>query len=330
MTTIHDLEDFQPTASWTNLRLYGDLLRRVRRFFESRDFLEVVTPLLSRDTVVDRHIDPFPVQLDGDGRNPGSGPAYFLQTSPEFHMKRLLAAGANAIYQVTRAFRAAERGTLHNPEFTIVEWYRQADSMREGIDLLNEFAQSVLQCPAAELLSYQNAFQRHANIDPLNATTEQLNDVVTGLSLSTASHNSPDRDTMLNLILDELIQPKLGVGRPTILFDYPASQAALAKVRRGQPSVAERFELFVEGVELANGYHELLDPRELLKRNREINAQRRGDGKRELPSESRLSQAMRHGLPPCCGVALGFDRLVMLAAGARTIDEVISFPIERA
>lgn len=323
--------DFLPTASWPNLRLRAALLRRVRSFFDSRGFLEVETPILSADVVVDRHLDPFCTTLCDDPRRPEVGRRLWLQTSPEFHMKRMLAAGAPAIYQVARVFRNAERGAWHNPEFTMVEWYRPGDDLQAGMQLLSELSEELLARGPAERISYARAFVQHVGIDPHAATGERLAAHAAHLGIAApASLSIEDRDAWLDLLLVERVQPHLGRRAPAILYDYPASQAALARVRDTEPPVAERFELYVDGIELANGYHELLDPRVLRDRNRRSNELRALDGKPPLPEESRLLIAMQSGLPSCSGVALGFDRLAMIAAGARSIDEVLAFPIERA
>jgi lysyl-tRNA synthetase class 2 len=322
--------DFAPTAPWHNLLLRAQLLRRLRSFFDERGFVEVETPLLSADTVIDRHLDPLPVTVFDDPQYPEVGRRMWLQTSPEFAMKRLLASGGAAIYQVTRAFRGGERGILHNPEFTIAEWYRTGDGMDHGMQLLSDLIEQLLELGPAEYQTYQNAFQQHVGIDPHTASIDALQQAAVARDLAIPdSIASDDRDSWLDLLLVECVEPHLGRDRPTILYDYPASQAALAVVR-GDPPVAERFELYVRGIELANGYHELLDPAVLGSRNSKSNAQRSADGKYQLPEPSRLLAAMQHGLPPCTGVALGFDRLIMIAAGAETIGEVIPFPIERA
>jgi lysyl-tRNA synthetase class 2 len=312
------------------LRLRADLLARVRAFFAERKFLEVETPLLSADVVVDRYLDPLLVTLPDDPRQPEHGRQLWLQTSPEFGMKRLLAAGGEAIYQITRSFRAGERGPLHNVEFTIVEWYRRGDDMRQGMQMLSEMAEALLPFGPTETLSYAEAFLRHVGVDPHTATVAELRAASTrhGVDVSQGFAEA-DRDNWLNLLVAELVEPHLGQTRPTILFDYPASQAALAQTH-GDPPVAARFELYVRGIELANGYHELLDASVLRRRNEQANQQRASDGKTALPAESRLLAAMEHGLPACTGVALGFDRLAMLVAGATRIDDVLAFPIDRA
>lgn len=291
------------------------MLRRLRAFFDSRGFLEVETPLLSHDVVVDRHLDPLSAILFSDPREPDVGDRLWLQTSPEFAMKRLLVTGAEqlrSIYQITRAFRGGEVGSLHNPEFTMVEWYRLGDDYAAGMQLLSDLAEEMLSLGTPERLTYREAFQRFAGVDPFEQTS------------------GADHDLHLDLLLTQKVEPHLGQDRPTILYDYPASQSALAQIRDGNPPVAERFELYVRGMELANGYHELLDPAGLRERNRVNNQLRQSDGKPVLPEESRLLAAMDHGLPACSGCALGFDRLMMAATGAKSIQEVLAFPISRA
>jgi lysyl-tRNA synthetase class 2 len=315
-----------PTANCENLRRRAKLLGVVREFFAARDFLEVETPILSADSVVDRHLDPFPVVISQEPPI-----VYWLQTSPEFAMKRLLAAGTTAIYQVARVFRREELGPLHNPEFTMVEWYRSGDGLAAGMQLLGDLCDHVLNRGRSELITYAEAFQRYVGVDPHQAETAALVSAVRQAGISAPeSLAETDRDGWLDLLLVERIQPRLGVTRPVILYDFPASQAALAQIRPGPPAVAERFELYVSGMELANGYHELTDPAELRRRNAAVNAQRRSDGKSPLPEESRLLAAMESGLPESTGVALGFDRLAMVALGAKDLREVIAFPFDRA
>lgn len=246
-------------------------------------------------------------------------------------MKRLLAAGGGRMYQVARVFRQDELGPLHNPEFTLVEWYQPGEDMAAGMELTSDLCEAILGRGPAERLSYAEAFDHFVGIDPLSIDNQQLVAAVKDCGIEPpASLDLNDRDVWLDLLMVDRIQPNLGVDRPTLLYGYPASQAALAQVQPGNPLVAERFELYVDGIELANGYHELLDPAELRRRNREVNAQRLADGKETLPEESRLLAAMKAGLPASVGVALGFDRLVMLALGARSVAEVMAFPIDRA
>ena len=320
MTAGSTPDDHQPTAALGMLRQRAALLRQLRAFFDRRGFVEVETPIVSHDTVVDRHLDPIPVTVNGS--------EMWLQTSPEFCMKRLLAAGATSIYQMTRAFRDHEYGQLHNPEFTILEWYRVGDSLDDGMCLLEAVATQMLDMAKTERLTYREAFLRYANIDPLTASTEDI--INTCRQQSAAPDLGEDRDNWLNFLLADVVEPHLGADCPTVLYHYPSSQAALARVSRDDDRVAERFELYVRGVEIANGYHELCDPDELLRRTVVSNHQRVQDTKVALPEESRLLAAMRAGLPPCTGVALGVDRLLMLQAGCSDIADVIAFPFARA
>jgi len=325
------MHDFRPTADATTLRRRAELLRTVRTFFFDHGFLEVETPIVSHDTVVDRHLDPLSTEV----RGLGSPRPMWLQTSPEFAMKRLLTLpGLGPFYQITRAFRQEERGPRHNPEFTIVEWYRPGDDYDAGMRLLSDLCHELLGRGEAERLTYNEAFRRHVGVDPHRATLDELIAVAEkraphGAAAFRQSNSPSDRDAWLDLLLVECVEPHLGRTSPTILCDYPATQAALAQVR-GDPPTAERFELYVDGLELANGYHELLDADVLRDRNVENNRLRTIDGKPPLPIESRLLDAMRHGLPACTGCALGFDRVTMLACGKRDIAEVLTFPIDRA
>ncbi|MCR4412890.1 MAG: EF-P lysine aminoacylase GenX, partial [Thermoguttaceae bacterium] len=252
MSGVPCRDDFRPTASWERLRLRAGLLQKVRGFFDQRGFLEVETPILSADTVVDRHLDPVAVDMPlGQGTR-----RYWLQTSPEFAMKRLLAAGGTALYQIARVFRADERGPLHNPEFTLVEWYRVGDDLDGGMALLSDLGECLFGRGPAERIAYAEAFERYVGLDPHAASAHDLAAAIRREGVPfPESLDRDDRDGWLDVLLVERIQPRLGWARPTILYHYPASQAALAQVAPGPPPVAERFELYVRGIELANGYH---------------------------------------------------------------------------
>ncbi len=323
------------TASFAALRRRADLLAEVRQFFCQRGFLEVETPLLCSETVVDRHLDPLPIDarragIPGRDSN-GTRDTWWLQTSPELGMKRLLAAGSGDIFQITRAFRAGEVGRLHNIEFTMLEWYAVNDSVDTAIERLRLLADRLLQRGLAHRMPYAEAFAQVASIDPHRATCRQLRDAASDLALPVPTSIDPqNRDDWLDLLFALAVQPTLGKEVPLVLYDYPASQAALATIRRDEIPVAERFELFLDGVELANGYHELRDADELSARITAANAQRRRDGKMALPVPHKLLDAMRAGLPPCCGVAMGLDRVTMLACGADNLAEVIALPVDRA
>ena len=336
---------YLPTASPEMLTLRAELLHVLREFFRRQDYVEVETPILSADIVVDAHLEPFLTTLS-------SGQEYFLQTSPEFAMKRLLAGGMRAIVQFTRAFRVGEQGRRHNPEFSIVEWYRVGDAHREQMDFVEQLVgtirdevqrrplpggcrpnASLCQQLPFERLTYDEAFERYAGQKVLSADIDDLRRLALGRNLhppESLSHE--DRDDWLNWLLAELVEPHLGQSRPTFLYDYPASQAALAVIRTSSdgPPVAERFELYIGGIELCNGYHELTDADELRDRMRVQAAIRTAQYSRPLPETNRLLDAMEAGLPASSGVALGWDRLLMLAVGADSIEDVIAFPFDRA
>jgi elongation factor P--(R)-beta-lysine ligase len=307
------------------LRQRAELLARLRAFFAKRGFLEVETPLLDSEIIPELHIEPFGVLA-----NPrDASPALWLQASPELHMKRLLAEGLPAIYQVTRSFRHGERGQLHNPEFTMVEWYRAGDDMEAGIGLLESLCQEVVGAPEAVRTSYRNAFLQYVGIDTHRASPAELASAARRLSVAIPEQFAgADRDEWLNLLLATVAEPRLGASGPEILYDYPASQSALAAmVVRDGVEVAERFELYWRGIELANGYHELTDAAALRRRLEQVNIDRASAGRPALPLPERLLAAMTDPeLPACTGCALGFDRLAMLACGASSIDEVIAFP----
>jgi len=333
------------SAKFAALVQRADLLRRLRNFFHERGFLEVETPLVADEVIPELHIEPIPLGDSplflpatiepGNDRKQEKGTVPFsscfssswLQASPELHMKRLLSAGAGSIFQVTHSFRAGERGRLHNPEFTIVEWYRVGDDMRAGIELVDELMQSLLDAPPATRTTYAEAFERHAGINPHSASLEELAstmEVPLGMDRG-------NRDEWLNAILAARVEPQLGRDRPEIIYHYPATQAALAKTTTSPAGyeVAERFELYYRGIELANGYHELSDAAEQRRRFEAVNAARKADGRPALPLPERLLAALEAGLPDCIGVALGFDRLAMLAMGATSIDDVMTFPSSR-
>jgi len=326
---VSDPHDWRPSAPLSALRARAQILATIRAFFAERAVLEVETPYLSSAGTTDPHIDSFELRFQGPG--PVADHPLWLHTSPEFPMKRLLAAGSGPIYQLGRVFRQGEVGRRHNPEFTLLEWYRPGWDHHQLMDEVEALVQRVLglASTAAERLSYAQAFQRHLGIDPHYSDSETLQQIaierdpgVAGLQL--------ERDGWLDLLLTHYIEPHLGVGRPTLLMDYPPSQAALARIRPGEPPVAERFELYIDGLELANGFHELGDAGEQAARFRAEQAARRAAAQPEVAADQRLLAALAAGLPPCAGVALGVDRLVMVALGASSLAEVVAFPLERA
>lgn len=311
-----------PNASISVLRERANILAKIRKFFDEQGFFEVQTPILSRDTVVDQTIDPVQTSLQVGGTQI----THYLQTSPEFAMKRIMAAGAPAIYQICSAVRADEIGDHHNLEFTILEWYRAGDSYHAGMDLLDQFAQQLMGVPPARRLTFFDAIREFCGVDFFTLEASQAIEQLAEIAGSKAD--------LFETIMVEKIEPALAEYPSVILYDWPENQAALAEVRPvhgvGIQRVAERFELYLSGCEIANGYHELCDAEVLLNRNTENNQARKQAGRDTLPSESRLLEAMRFGLPKCCGVALGVDRLVMLALGKDSIRDVMAFDSMRA
>jgi len=299
---------------------------QVREFFAERGVLEVETPLLGAAPVSDPHLETFAVDTEGAAGNQ----RLFLQTSPEYAMKRLLAAGSGPIYQLCKAFRRGEQGRWHNPEFTMLEWYRPGFDHHQLMDEVEELLMRTVGAEPADRMTYDQVVLEHLGLSPLDATAQQLRCCAEsrGLTVATLPHDDPD--PWLDLLFASVVQPRLGLSRPVLVYDYPAGQAALARIRRHEPPVAERFELFVDGVELANGYHELIDPAEQQRRFELDLERRRLRGLPAVPLDERLAAALDAGLPACAGVAVGFDRLVMLAAGARVLAEVVTFPFERA
>jgi lysyl-tRNA synthetase class 2 len=298
------------------LRGRSDLLARLRRWFVADGFVEVETPIASREVIPERHIAPVALS---------SGE--WLQASPEMAMKRLLCHGAGPIFQVAHAFRAGERGVLHSPEFTMVEWYRPGDDLGAGLDRVDRLMRDLLASPPAVRTSYREAFARNVGVDPHTAGVEELRRLACDRLGDDFVECGEDRDEWLNLLLAKLVEPSLGRDGPELLFHYPASQAALARRTRDErgAEVAERFELYWRGVELANGYAELTDAAELRTRLERANDLRAADGDPRLPMpEGLLADMESPGLPPSCGVALGFDRLAMLALGAESIAEVMA------
>ncbi|GHT26288.1 hypothetical protein FACS18942_03470 [Planctomycetales bacterium] len=327
----------------SNLIRRSEVLRLIRMFFEQRDFTEVQTPVLSADTVVDRFVEPLEITNEALPLNHHNNRQYFLQTSPEFAMKRLLASGMTAIYQIAPVFRSGDRGRFHNTEFTMLEWYRVGDDYQTGRKFLAELVQFVTSNisfseksinTGISFSTYRNVFENYTGINPHTAEPEQLKQTAERFKVPFPDSftENTDKDEWLDLLFSELVQKHL---RNFIVYDFPASQSQLAKIRlvkSGQEEylVSERFELFFKGLEIANGYNELLDAEELQRRFQNIAAQRQMDGKKSLPLESRLIQAMESGLPQCSGTALGIERLLMYLLKADSIEDVMAFTVETA
>ena len=321
--------DWRPAATLERLALRARLLTTAREFLNQRGLLEVETPLAVNAAVTDVHLASAEVRF-GHELAPR-----FLHTSPEYAMKRLLAAGSGDIWQICKVFRADERSALHNPEFTMLEWYRLGFDMAALIGEVTELVQALLRvggvpARAAHRLTYREAFLEHVGVDPLEADREALEIAAAPAALPDATLRSLSRDELLDLLMAVCIGPQLGRGALTFITHYPASQAALARLDAADPRVAHRFELYADGVELANGFHELADSAEQRRRFEADQRERQRRGIAAPALDERLLAALAQGLPDCAGVALGFDRVAMLAAGAARIDEVLSFTYDQA
>ena len=314
---------WRPRGDRTRWERRAGIIAGVRTFFTSRGVLEVETPVLGARGAMDPAIASFSATGPDDRIR-------WLQTSPEYAMKRMLAAGSGPIFQITRAFRAGEEGPHHNPEFTLLEWYRPGFDHHRLMDEVEELVAATLECGAPRRIEYARAFRELAGIDIDTASHETLREHARRAGASEPTAKGLDRDGCLDLLLSHTVQPllaRLAGARAVFLHDYPASQAALARVeRRSGGDRAQRFELFVDGLELANGYHELTDEAEQVRRFAEEAERRRRDALPPMAMDERLAAALAHGLPPCAGVAMGLDRLVMLALDLPSIQDAIAFP----
>lgn len=320
---------WQPSAPLEAIKARGVLLAAIRDYFREAGVLEVETPACSAFAVTDPALCSLTTCYTGPGA--ASGRELYLHTSPEFPMKRLLAAGSGPIYQICKVFRDGEAGRIHNPEFTLLEWYRPGFNQHQLMDEVARLIQAVLPSSGpVHRVSYAELFQSHLGIDPHNSSAGQLRlcaieQQIPGadsLALTTA-------DAWLDLLLTHCIEPRLERGL-CFVYDYPATQASLAKIRPGDPAVAERFELYLDGLEIANGFHELADAVEQRSRFEQELLRRRDEGCPQVPMDEYLLQALDAGLPDCSGVALGIDRLLMQVMGVGNIDQVIAFPFARA
>ncbi len=328
---------WRPSASWTALRQRARLLAATRSFFSARGLLEVETPALVRHAVTDPHLGNISVR-------PVSGPPLFLHTSPEFHMKRLLAAGAPDIWQLGKVFRDGEAGRHHEPEFTLLEWYRHDFTLEqlagETCALLTVLAREAEIAGAVPSLAletpvywtYADLFRATLGVDPLTAGIADLQDCARSVLGSRASAelcgSLGDKTTLwLDLLMSHVVSKRLEGTLIAVVTGYPAAQAALARVNPADHRVAERFEVFCRGIEVANGYRELTDAAELRRRFSADRALRAQLGRHDVTPDEQLLAALEHGLPDCSGVAVGFDRVVMVLLGLGTLQAAISFPV---
>ena len=323
------MTDWQPTATFDALRLRAGFNRLVREFFHARDVLEVETPVMSLAGNTEPNIASF--ALEFSGRTDGAPRRRWLRTSPEFALKRLLAAGIGDCYELGRVFRDGEAGGRHNPEFTMLEWYRIGwDHLRlldETVGLVRAALALVGRDAAPVVTTFRDLYWRQLQLDPLTADIQTLRSALGEVRID------PDgltRDDWLDLLMTHRLQPLFGDDVLLAVHDWPASQAALARIRDGDPPVAERFELYLGPLELANGYHELCDAgeqRARFERDGSVRAQRRLPS---IPMDAALLAALEHGLPACAGVALGVDRLLMALLGTPRIADVLAFDFASA
>jgi lysyl-tRNA synthetase class 2 len=314
--------NWYPSATINTLKFRAELIARIRAFFKARRVWEVETPILLSAVDTNPYVEPLSVEYRGE--------IHYLQTSPEFAMKRLLAAGSGSIFQLCKSFRTEELGRYHNPEFTLLEWYRVGFDHLALMREVDEFLQYILQTEPAETFSYRDIFLQYLHIDPLTISTSDLHEIaeaelgrIGGVSLK----DKANRDVWLQLLFGEKIEPCLGQKRPAFIYDYPASQASLARIRKDDPPVAERFEVYFKGIELANGFHELADLVEQRSRFEIELQQRQENGCSTLKIDERFLAALEE-MPDCAGVALGIDRLMMLALRKKQIKEILSFGFE--
>jgi len=322
---MSERSNWQPSASFEVTQQRARMLQKLRAFFSARDILEVDTPILSQAGSTDLHIDSFQVSV------PDLNWQGYLQTSPEFPMKRLLAAGSGSIYQVCKVFRRGEQGSQHNQEFTILEWYRldidHHQLMKEVDELVRELLSGRIQLEATQAFGYQQIFEQQLNVNPHTASVEQLKAAALKNNCPEVIGIGDNKDAWLDILMTHVIEPALPKNCPVFVYDFPVSQASLARIR---DNVAERFELYINGLELANGFHELTDANEQQQRFEEDNQHRQQQGKEQVAIDENLLAALKEGLPDCSGVALGVDRLLMLATGVERIEQVLSFSFERS
>ncbi len=321
--------DWQPACDLKQLRERARLLRIIRRFFYQRNVLEVETPLLSSATGTDPHLDFFSSYYHCAPENQ----EMFLQTSPEFAMKRLLAAGSGSIFQVCKAFRNGESGRLHNPEFTILEWYRvdfNLDQlMNEVVELVSEIMPEAL--TSVHKVSYVEVFKQYTRLDPLVFCKQSYTEYALNNNLPDApAICADDHATWLDFLFSYIVQPELEQQFLTLVYGYPAIQSSLARINQHNPTLADRFEVFIKGVEIANGFFELADADEQEQRFDREQQQRLDKKLPPVAKDEKFLQALRSGLPDCSGVAIGLDRLLLVLSNAEDLSDVIAFPLARA
>ncbi|MRI35437.1 elongation factor P lysine(34) lysyltransferase [Endozoicomonas sp. OPT23] len=326
------VDDWMPSADLMNLKRRADLYRSIRQYFDEQCVLEIETPLLSAAATVDLHIESFKAEFLPDGGLPAD---YYLQTSPEFPMKRLLSSGSGDIYSLGKVFRNGEAGGRHNPEFTMLEYYRLGMDQQQLMSDLSNLLARVTDFSEQSRFSYREVFIHYLGVNPHQATIQQLNELV---QQHVDRHLCDlEKNDCLDLLFSTVVEPNLGIKgnsqlNGVFVYDYPASMSALAKLHTNKEceKVAARFELFINGVELANGYHELTDGDEQQVRFEQERDKRKELNRKDYPHDQRMVNALKQGMPDCAGVAMGIDRLLMLILGTRNISDVLAFDFSRA
>jgi len=318
--------------NWEDVKRRSTVLTKIRQFFEMKGVVEVETPSLSLGTVTDPFLDAFTSQYNYlSDSNVSASTQLYMQTSPEFHMKRLLASGYQCIYQICKAFRHEDFGNHHNPEFTILEWYRLGFDQHSLISEVNELLSTVLGTSAFEKITYQDLFIKTVNLDPLLTDFEELYDVILKHQKEAEwLFESQDCDLLLQFIFSEIIEVNIGKTVPCFVYNFPIEQASLAKVCPSDSRIAQRFECYFKGLELANGFNELTDVDIQQERFVQDNRKRKQLGLPERDIDKNFIDALNLGLPQCSGVALGVDRLIMIALDKSSIEDVITFSIEKS
>ncbi|WWP02699.1 MAG: elongation factor P--(R)-beta-lysine ligase [Candidatus Dasytiphilus stammeri] len=322
---MKETKRWRPNTSINTLLHRSSIITDIRKFFAKKKILEVETPTMSQATVTDVHISSFKTNYIGPSFPYGK--QLYLTTSPEYHMKRLLAAGSGPIFQICRSFRNGEKGRYHNPEFTILEWYRLNFKLNELMNEVNELLQQILNCKQAEFISYQEIFLRHFNLNPLERDLNQLIYILNHKKILKNFDNIEDYDSILELLLSIIIERDIN-NRPLFIYHFPASQASLAEINEKDQRIAERFEVYFQGIELANGFIELTDSIEQRYRLEQNNHIRSKKGFEEMPIDNNFLLALKHGLPYCAGVAVGIDRLIMRAVHASKLSDIIPFTMD--
>ena len=323
---------WQPTLTWENAQKRALIIQQIRQFFIERNVVEVETPVLSLGTVTDVHLEAFLSRYNFlTDSSADQASELYLQTSPEFHMKRLLASGYGCIFQIAKAFRHEEAGRYHNPEFTMLEWYRVGFDHFDLMKEVSELLQTVLNCPEPTQITYQQLFIEQVGLDPLCASREQLLTLINAKNkISNWLTVEQNIDILLQFVFSEIIEPNIGLDAPCFVYNFPQSQASLAKICPEDERVAQRFECYYQGLELVNGFNELTSSEIQIQRFQEDNRKRGLLDLAEKPMDKNFISALIHGLPQCSGVALGVDRLIMLAIKAQHIKQVICFPVDQA